>query len=73
MADEPAPKLHIDPVGRVCQRVGAKILKHDVEKADRGKSDNKDGQRRVTTVGQHLVDHHLKKQRRDEGEELQEK
>ena len=72
MREQLLPELDVDPVRRMRQDVGPKILENDVEQADDGDAADQHEQGRVAFVGQDLVDHDLKEQRRDQREDLDE-
>ena len=73
MEKQPPAKFDINAIRGVRQRVGSQILQPDIEQADDRKPANQHEQRVVTLMAEHLVDHHLKEQRRDERENLHEK
>ena len=71
--EQAAPKLDIDAVCRVRERVSAQILQHHVEQADDREAAHQHEQGVVAFVAQDLVDDHLKKQRCHQREGLHEK
>ena len=72
MAEQPRAELDIDPAGGVREDVGAQPAEHDFEQGDRDKPDDQDIKGCKASMNQHLVDHNLEEQRRDQAEELQE-
>jgi hypothetical protein len=70
---EQAPaKLHVDAARGVAERIGAQILKRDVEQADERKADGNHDERGHAFVHQHLVDHDLEEEWGDQREQLDE-
>ena len=72
MAKQPLAEFDVDAVGGVRQRVGAQILQRHVEQADQREAADQHEQGRIAPMGQHLVDHHLEEQRRDQSKYLDE-
>ena len=72
MAEQPGPQLDVDAVGRVRKQVGAQGSENRLEHADSHESEDQDVERAQAAMHQHLVDHDLEEQRRDQREELQE-
>ena len=72
MGEQALAEFDVDPIGGVGERIGAQILKRHVEQADDDKPADEHEQGLVAAMGQHLVDDHLKEQRRREGENLHE-
>ena len=72
MAEQPRAQLDVDAVGRVGEEIGA----HDAEQGlGNREADDGDGhhlQRGKAAMHEHLVDHDLEEERREQGEELQE-
>jgi len=65
-------ELDIDAVGGMREQIGSQYAENGLEHRDRYKTDDQHVESAQRPVHQHLVDHHLEKQRRDQGEQLQE-
>ncbi|MGY3220054.1 hypothetical protein ACVIM5_000661 [Bradyrhizobium sp. USDA 4512] len=63
-------QFDVDPVARVCERVGAQILQHDVEKPDGRDAADQHKQCRIGFMWKDLVDDNLKEQGRYKREYL---
>jgi len=72
VTEQPGAKLDVDAVGGVGKQIGAQDAEHGLEKRDRHQRDGQHVERAQGAMHQHLVDHHLEEQRRDQAEELQE-
>ena len=70
MREQALAELDVDPVGGVGKRIGAQILKRDVEQADDDEPADQHEQGLVAAMGQHLVDDDLEEERRREAENL---
>ena len=66
-------QLHIHAVGGVRKHIGAYATQQHLKHGDRQKTDSQHIQRFHAVVHQHFVHHHLKKQRREQRKNLQEK
>ena len=69
---QPRAQFDIDATGGVAEDVGAQRGEYALEHHHDDQSDHQDVKGRQATVHQHLVHHHLKEQRTDQGEQLQE-
>ena len=72
MAEQPRAQLDVDAVGGVREEIGAQDAEHGLEQGDGDQPDHQHVERAHAAVHQHLVDHDLEEQRRDQREELQE-
>ena len=72
MAEQPRAQLDVDAVGRVREKIGAQDAEDGLEYPDRDEPDHEHVERAHAAMHEHLVDHHLEEQRRDQREELQE-
>jgi hypothetical protein len=72
MAEQPGAQLDVDAVGGVGQHVGAQPTQQDLEYRDHHQAEHQHVERAPALVDQHLVDHDLGEERRDQAEELQE-
>ena len=72
MTEQLGAEQHVDPVGGMRKQIGAQAAEDDLEHRKGQQSDCQNVQRGHPMVHQHLVDDHLKKQRRDQCEQLQE-
>ena len=70
MSEQALSELDVDPIGGVGERIGAQVLKRRVEQTDSHKPGHEHEQGLIAAVSEHLVDDHLEKQRRREGENL---
>ncbi|EGW52914.1 hypothetical protein TevJSym_cb00010 [endosymbiont of Tevnia jerichonana (vent Tica)] len=69
---EAGVEAHVDAVGCMRKEAGAQTTQHYLEDRHRQQADGEHIQGGHAPMHQHLVDHHLKKERRDQGEKLQE-
>ena len=72
MIEQLGPQGHVDAVGGVGEQIGAQPRQHHLEHRHRQQTDSQHIQGGQPAMHQHLVDHHLKEQRRDQGEQLDE-
>ena len=72
MAEQPRAEFDVDAVGGVREQIGSQDAEHGLEHRDRNEADHQHVERAQRAVHQHLVDHHLEEQRRDQREDLQE-
>ena len=72
MREQALAELDVDPIGGGRKRIGAQVLKRDVEQADDDEPAHEHEQGLVAAMGQHLVDNHLEEERRRESENLHE-
>ncbi len=73
MVEQARAELDVDAVGGVREQIGPQDAKNGLENRDRQETDDQDVEGAQPPVYQHLVDDDLKEQRRDQGEQLQEK
>ena len=63
MAVKPRTQLHINAAGRMRKNIRAQPAQHHLKQCHHHKSDGNHIERAETTMHQHLVHHHLKKER----------
>ena len=71
MAEQPGAQLDVDPVGRMRKKISAQDAEDGLENRNRHQPDDQHIERAQRAMHQHLVDDHLKEQRRDQREQLQ--
>ena len=72
MVEQARAEFDVDAVGGMREQIGPQDAQNGLEKRDRQQTDDQDVEGTQGPVNQHLVDHHLEEQRRDQGEQLQE-
>ena len=68
MPEQPGTKLNIDAVGGVRKDIGLQHPQHGLERRHQQQADDQHVERRKVPVAEHLIDHDLKKQGRDQPE-----
>ena len=71
MTKQPGAEFDVDPVGGVGEHIGAQYSENGLEQRNRDKSDHEHVERAEAAVHQHLVDHNLEEQRRDQRKKLE--
>jgi hypothetical protein len=72
VTEQPGAELDVDTVCRMRKLVDAQRLENGLEHGQHDKPDDQHVERAHASMHEHLVDHHLEEQRRDEGKELKE-
>ena len=72
MAEQPRAQLDVDPVGGVREEIGAQDAEHGLEQGDGDQPHHQHVERAHAAVHEHLVDHDLEEERRDQREQLDE-
>ncbi len=72
MAEEAGAELDVDPVGGVREDIGSQDAEHGLEDRNGDEADDQHVERAEAAVHEHLVDHDLEEQGRDQAEELEE-
>jgi hypothetical protein len=72
MMKQARAELDVDPIRGVGKQIGAQDSQCGFEHRDRTQSENQDIEGGQRPVHQHLVDHYLEKERRNQSEQLQE-
>ena len=72
MVEQSRAELDVDAVGGVGEQIGAQNSQNGLEHRDRHQADHQHIERAEGAMHQHLVDHHLEEQRRDQRKQLQE-
>src|SRR5215813_408940 len=72
MLKQARAELDVDAVGGVREQIGSKDSQYGLENRDRHQPEHEDIERTQRAMHQHLVNHHLKEQWRDQAEQLQE-
>ena len=73
MLKQTRTQLYIHPVSGVAEQIVAEAAEKSLEDRHRKIAEGQHIQRGKAAVNQHFVHHYLKKQRRDQGEQLQKK
>ena len=72
MPEQPGSQFDVDPIGRVGKQIGAQDPQDRLEQGDRDQADHQHVERAHAAMHEHLVDHDLEEQRRDQRKELEE-
>jgi hypothetical protein len=72
VAEQAGAQRHVDAVGGVGEHVCPQGAEHGFEHRDDDQTEDQHVERGQAPVNQHLVDHDLEEQRRDQGEDLEE-
>ena len=72
MTEKPGPQFDVDAVGGMCEHPSPQAAQHDLEHRDHDQAEDQHIERAPAFVNEHLVDHDLGEQRRDQGKQLQE-